>query len=157
MAISCLSIVFIHRTFSNSEKESQSNDTLLNFEEFSNVHNCDRSSNANRSNLVDICIKITLDSGSFAEWRKGLLRRVAQWQIVFNKRYLQSFPSKNIYRQYRLKFFHGLQVTTILLGGFCIMQRFAIMGQGGGASAHRTKKLKKSKMFHQKFHYLTLY
>ena len=38
------------RPFSYSEKESQSNDTLLHFVEFSNVHNCDRSSNATRSN-----------------------------------------------------------------------------------------------------------
>ena len=42
----------IHRPFSYSEKESQSNDTLLHFVEFSNVHNSDRSSNATRSNLV---------------------------------------------------------------------------------------------------------
>ena len=41
-----------HRPFSYSEKESQSNDTLLHVVEFSNVHNCDRSSNATRSNLV---------------------------------------------------------------------------------------------------------
>ena len=40
------------RLFSYSEKESQSNDTLLHFVEFSNVHNSDRSSNATRSNLV---------------------------------------------------------------------------------------------------------
>ena len=38
--------------FSYSEKESQSNDTLLRFVEFSNVQNSDRSSNATRSNLV---------------------------------------------------------------------------------------------------------
>ena len=38
--------------FSYSEKESQSNDTLLHLVEFSNVHNSDRSSNAIRSNLV---------------------------------------------------------------------------------------------------------
>ena len=42
----------INRPFSYSEKESQSNDTLLHFVEFSNVHNSDRSSNATRSNLV---------------------------------------------------------------------------------------------------------
>ena len=41
-----------NRPFSYSEKESQSNDTLLHFVEFSNVHNTDRSSNATRSNLV---------------------------------------------------------------------------------------------------------
>ena len=34
------------RPFSYSEKESQSNDTLLHFVEFSNVHNSDKSSNA---------------------------------------------------------------------------------------------------------------
>ena len=33
------------------KKESQSNDTLLHFVEFSNVHNCDRSSNATRSSF----------------------------------------------------------------------------------------------------------
>ena len=37
---------FQNRPFSYSEKESQSNDTLLHFVEFSNVHNSDRSSNA---------------------------------------------------------------------------------------------------------------
>ena len=42
----------MNRPFSYSEKESQSNDTLLHFVEFSNVHNSDRSSNATRSNLV---------------------------------------------------------------------------------------------------------
>ena len=41
-----------HRPFSYSEKESQSNDTLLHFVEFSNVHNSDRSFNATRSNLA---------------------------------------------------------------------------------------------------------
>ena len=40
-----------NRPFSYSEKESQSNDTLLHFVEFSNVHNSDRSSNATRSNF----------------------------------------------------------------------------------------------------------
>ena len=38
--------------FSYSEKESQANDALLHFLEFSNVLNCDRSSNTTRSNLV---------------------------------------------------------------------------------------------------------
>ena len=42
----------MNRPFSYSEKDSQSNDTLLYFVEFLNVHNCDRSSNATRSNLV---------------------------------------------------------------------------------------------------------
>ena len=41
-----------NRPFSYSEKESQSNDTLLHFVEFSNVHNSDISSNATRSNLM---------------------------------------------------------------------------------------------------------
>ena len=36
------------------KKESQSNDTLLHFVEFSNVHNSDRSFNATRSNFVYI-------------------------------------------------------------------------------------------------------
>ena len=40
-----------NRPFSYSEKESQSNDTLLHLVEFSNVHNSDRSSNATRSNF----------------------------------------------------------------------------------------------------------
>ena len=42
----------IHRPFSYSEKEPQSNDVYLHFEEFSNVHNSDRSPNATRSNLA---------------------------------------------------------------------------------------------------------
>ena len=42
-----------NRPFSFPEKESRSNDTLLHFVEFSNVHNCDRSSNANRSSLAN--------------------------------------------------------------------------------------------------------
>ena len=41
-----------NRPFSYSEKESRSNDTLLHFVEFSNVHNSDRSSSATRSNLA---------------------------------------------------------------------------------------------------------
>ena len=41
-----------YRPFSYSEKESQSNDILLHFVEFSNVHNSDRSSNTTRSNLM---------------------------------------------------------------------------------------------------------
>ena len=56
-------LICLNRPFSYSEKESQSNDTLLNFKEFSNVHNCDRSPNATRSNLVykNVYIEITLD------------------------------------------------------------------------------------------------
>ena len=43
----CTQGEFMHnRPFSYSEKEFQSNDTLLHFVEFSNVHNSDRSSNA---------------------------------------------------------------------------------------------------------------
>ena len=61
-------IILFTRPFSYYEKESQSNDALLPFVEFSNVLNSDRSSNATRSNLVHKkCIKITLDPGSFAE------------------------------------------------------------------------------------------
>ena len=41
-----------NRPFSYSENECGSNDISLQFEEFSNVHNCDRSSNATRSNLA---------------------------------------------------------------------------------------------------------
>ena len=41
-----------NRPFSYSETESKSNDTLLHFEEFSNVHNSDKSSKATRSNLA---------------------------------------------------------------------------------------------------------
>ena len=41
-----------NRPFSYSRKESESNDTLIHFEEFSNVQNSDRSFNATRSNLT---------------------------------------------------------------------------------------------------------
>ena len=41
-----------NRPFSYSEKESGSNDISLHFVEFSNVHNCDRTSNAIQSNLA---------------------------------------------------------------------------------------------------------
>ena len=41
-----------NRPFSYSKKESQSNDILLHFVEFSNVHNLDRRSDATRSNLA---------------------------------------------------------------------------------------------------------
>ena len=40
------------QALSYSENECVSNDISLQFEEFSNVHNCDRSSNATLSNLV---------------------------------------------------------------------------------------------------------
>ena len=39
-----------NRPFSYSGKESKSNDILIHFVEFSNVHNGDRSSNATQSN-----------------------------------------------------------------------------------------------------------
>ena len=42
----------LYGPFSYSKKVSQSNDTLLHFVEFSNVHNSDTSSNATQSNLV---------------------------------------------------------------------------------------------------------
>ena len=49
----CLCVSFVsHRPFSYSRKESESNDVMMQFEEFSNVHNSDRTSNATRSNLV---------------------------------------------------------------------------------------------------------
>ena len=50
-----LSMVFVgneNRPFSDSEKESQSDDTLLDFVEVSNVHDSDRSSSASRWNLA---------------------------------------------------------------------------------------------------------
>ena len=41
-----------NRPFSYSEKEPQSNDTLLPFVEFSNAHNSDRGSNVTLSSLA---------------------------------------------------------------------------------------------------------
>ena len=41
-----------NKPFSYSEKESEWNDISLEFVEFSNAHNCDRSHNATQSNLV---------------------------------------------------------------------------------------------------------
>ena len=41
-----------NRPFSYSESECGSNDISLQFVEFSNVHNCDRSSNATLSSLA---------------------------------------------------------------------------------------------------------
>ena len=41
-----------NRPFSYSQNECGSNDISLQFVEFSNVHNCDRSSNATLSNLA---------------------------------------------------------------------------------------------------------
>ena len=47
------------------KKESELNDILIHFEEFSNVHGSDGSLNATRSNLAyKNCIKITLDPGA---------------------------------------------------------------------------------------------
>ena len=42
----------VNRPFSYSENERGSNDISLQFVEVSNVHNCDRISNATLSNLV---------------------------------------------------------------------------------------------------------
>ena len=53
--VKCLYEVWIeiaNRPFSYSESECGSNDISLQFVEFSNVHNCDRSSNATLSNLA---------------------------------------------------------------------------------------------------------
>ena len=52
-----------NRPFSYFEKESQSNDVCLHFEEFSKVHNSDRSPNATPSNLIET----SLDPDSFVE------------------------------------------------------------------------------------------
>ena len=41
-----------NRPFSYSGKESKSNDVMIQFEEFSNVHKSDRTSNATRSSLA---------------------------------------------------------------------------------------------------------
>ena len=41
-----------NRPFSYSENECESNEISLHFVEFSNVHNCGRSSNATQSNLT---------------------------------------------------------------------------------------------------------
>ena len=42
-----------YKHFSYSGKESESNDILLHYIEFSNVYNSDRSTDATRSNLVN--------------------------------------------------------------------------------------------------------
>ena len=47
-------VIPVNRPFSHSENESQSNDTLLHFKEFSNVLNSYRSSDATQSNLFYI-------------------------------------------------------------------------------------------------------
>ena len=44
--------ILINRPFSYSENECGSNDISLQFVEFSNVNNCDRSSNGTQSSLV---------------------------------------------------------------------------------------------------------
>ena len=48
----CLVKSLINRPFSYSGKDSESNDVMVQFEEFSNVHNSGRTSNATRSNLA---------------------------------------------------------------------------------------------------------
>ena len=45
--------VIVYRLLSFSKKESESNDILLHFVEFSSVHNSERSSNATRLNLAN--------------------------------------------------------------------------------------------------------
>ena len=45
-----------NRPFSYSWEESGSNNVMMQFEEFSNVHNSDRASNATRSNLAYIMV-----------------------------------------------------------------------------------------------------
>ena len=42
----------VEQAFSYSGKESESNDIMMQFEEFSKVHNSDRTSNVIRSNLA---------------------------------------------------------------------------------------------------------
>ena len=42
----------VNRPFRYSGKKSKSDDVMMQFEEFSNVHNSDRTSNATRSNLA---------------------------------------------------------------------------------------------------------
>ena len=46
------SILSLNRPFSYSEKECGWNDISLQFVELSNVHNCDRSSDATQSNVA---------------------------------------------------------------------------------------------------------
>ena len=54
--------------FAILKKECGSNDISLHFIEFSNVHNCDRSSDTIQSNLgYRNVLKILLDPGSFVE------------------------------------------------------------------------------------------
>ena len=61
-------VLLLYRPFNYSKKESKSNNILLQFVEFSNVHNSDRNSNATRSNIfIQKCMKITLDPDSFVE------------------------------------------------------------------------------------------
>ena len=50
--IRCSHVSQRNRPFSYSENECGSHDISLQFVEFSNVHNCDRSSNATLSNLA---------------------------------------------------------------------------------------------------------
>ena len=48
----CLSCDAVDRPFSHSKKESESNDVLMPFAEFSNVHNSDGSSSDTQSNVL---------------------------------------------------------------------------------------------------------
>ena len=64
----------INRPFSYSRKESKSNDVMMLFEEFSYVHNSDRTSNATRSNLAYKIITITLDPDSFCRIAKKSIK-----------------------------------------------------------------------------------
>ena len=68
-----LLIAYGNRILSYSEKESESNDVLIHFVEFSNVHNSDRSSNATRSNYVYKNYKHIAQSRVFC--------RIAKWSI----------------------------------------------------------------------------
>ena len=61
------------RPFSYSESESRSNDISLQLVEFSNVHSCDRSSNATLSNLAYKLYKNIA--------RSRLFRRIAKMSI----------------------------------------------------------------------------
>ena len=54
------------------KKESESNDILILFAEFSNVHNNDGSSDASQSKLSH---KISWDQDSFVQWLQGLFVR----------------------------------------------------------------------------------
>ena len=65
-----------NRPFSYSGKESESNDVMMHFEEFSNVHNSDRTSNATRSNRTSR-IKLYKNNA-----RSRLFSRIAKRSIA---------------------------------------------------------------------------